>query len=82
MLYLVGPLFESRFGDCVFDRRLVIFLTFSRQVATQFPKRHYMRLAHTEFCKYLSVITEIIDINLASQTADFTARIYMEFATA
>ena len=60
MLYLVGPLFESRFGDCIFDRGFVVFLSFSRQKATQFPKGRYMCLGNTEVFKYLSIITEVI----------------------
>ena len=54
-------------------------------MTTQFPEWRYMRSANTEFAKYLSIITEITDVNLfmpLSQTAEFTARIYIEFATA
>jgi len=49
-------------------------------MTTHFPEWRYMWLANTEFCKYLSIITEITDINLfmpLSQTAEFIARIYI-----
>lgn len=64
MLYLVGSSFEFRLGDCIFGRRFVVFFSFSRPMATQFPMRRYMCLVDTEFCKYLSITAEVKDINL------------------
>jgi hypothetical protein len=85
VLYLVGPFFKSRLSNCLSDGSFLVFLSFSRQMATRFPNRRYMCLANTEFCKYLSIITEVTDMNLfkpVSQTADFTARINVKFETA
>ena len=85
MLYLVGPLIESRLGDHLFDTRFVVLVSFSMQMAGHVPKWHFMWLANTEFCRYLSIIMEVTYINLfipVSQTADFTARIYIEFSNA
>ena len=59
MLYLVGPLIESRLGDHLFDTRFVVLVSFSRQMAGHVPKWHFMWLANTEFCRYLSIIMEV-----------------------